>query len=273
MLDFRQYKGWGDYLKMRGWLTDTVKSFDGKGKLQVLIFKLGWWPWTLLKLQRNELDPDFNDLKRLKKKYRVLQTVIEPLKIQNVEDYKKAGFKRSRLPFLATKTVVIDLRKDEKQLWKNLSENAKRLIKANKEVENEEMGPDEFHEIWRKNSKVWVLTLTELKNLIKSFGKNGRLSVARDDRGVHSGLLSLQTKDTLNYFQTWTSDLGRKSGAHYKLVWEEILRAKAGGVTYFDFEGIYDEEFPIKKWKGFTEFKKKFGGEIVHHPGSFSKWL
>ena len=94
MLDFRQYKGWGDYLKTRGWSTDYAKSEGGKKKLQVLIFKLGWWPWTLLKLQRNELDPDFCDLRRLKKKYRVLQTVIEPLKIQKLEAYKKAGYKR-----------------------------------------------------------------------------------------------------------------------------------------------------------------------------------
>ncbi len=272
-MDFRQSKGWGEYLKTRGWKVDFVKSENGKKRLQVLIFRLGWWPWSLLKLQRNEVDPDFADLRRLRKKHRGIQTVIEPLKIQSIESYRRAGYGRSKVPFLATKTVVVDLSQDEQQLWKRMSENAKRLIKANERISVEEVGAEEFHELWKKNSKVWVLNLTELKNLLKAFGKNGRICVARDSKGVHSGLLSIQTEDVVNYFQTWTSELGRKSGAHYKLVWEEILRARKTGAKYFDFEGIYDEEYPIRKWKGFTEFKKKFGGEIVHHPGCFTRWF
>jgi len=273
MNDFRQVKGWGEYLKTRGWLIDYVKAEESEKKLQVLIFQLGWWPWKMLKLQRNEIDPDFDDLARIKRKHRVIQTVIEPLKIQDVGRYTGAGYRRSKLPFLATKTVVIDLRQSEEELWKKLSENSKRLIKANSQINVVELGAEEFHRLWKKNSKVWVLTMKELNNLLRSFGKKSRLCISIDERGAHSGLLSIQTSDTLNYFQTWTSELGRGSGAHYKLVWEEILRAKNLGLKYFDFEGIYDEEYPIKKWKGFTEFKKKFGGEIVHHPGSFTRWF
>ena len=273
MVDFRQVKEWGEYLETRGWTTDTVKSADKRKSLQVLIFKLGFWPWSLLKLQRNEVDPDFDDLKRVCNKHRVIQTVIEPLKIQSPERYMKAGFKRAKYPFLATKTVVIDLKQPEETLWKKLSENSKRLIRNNERAKREVISPDEFHDIWKMNSKVWVLSISELKNLLNSFGKNSRLSVIRNNEGVHSGLLTLMTKDTVNYFQTFTTALGRKSGAHYKLVWEEILLAKKSGAHFYDFEGIFDPEYPIKKWKGFTEFKQKFGGEVVHHPGSFSKWF
>ena len=227
----------------------------------------------MMKLQRNEVDPDFEDLRKLKKKHRVIQTVIEPLRIEQMERYKKAGFKRSRLPYLATKTVIIDLTKSEKELWKELSENARRLIKKNGDIKVETAEESVFHDLWRSNSKVWVLTKRELVSLLRLFGKDARLSVAKDKSGYHSGLLTLYTKDTANYFQTWTSELGRKSGAHYKLVWEEMLRAKKMGKKYFDFEGIYDPEFPINKWKGFTEFKKKFGGEVVTRPGCFTRWF
>ena len=273
MIDFRQVKEWAEYLTTRGWVYDFVKSADGKQVLQVLIFKVGFWPFKLLKLQRNEVDPDFADLGRVRKKHWVIQTVIEPLKIQSTEKYLGAGFGRSKYPFLATKTVVVDLSQSKECLWKNLSENAKRLIKNNTEVVIEKISPEEFHKLWKANSKVWVLSLGELNHLLEAFGGNACLCVSRDGKGYHSGLLSLCTKDTYNYFQTWTSSLGRESGAHYKLVWEEMLRAKAVGKRYFDFEGIFDEEFPIKKWRGFTEFKKKFGGEVVHHPGCYTRWF
>jgi len=83
----------------------------------------------------------------------------------------------------------------------------------------------------------------------------------------------LKTKDTANYYHTWTSKHGRVSGAHYKLVWDSILQAKKEGLMFYDFEGIYDSRWPQKKWKGFTEFKKKFGGEVVQFPGSYFRWL
>jgi len=273
MTDFRQVADWGEYLKTRGWKTDYVKSKDGKKQLQVLVFKLWGWPLSMIKLQRNEIDPDFDDLKRLRRKYHALQTVIEPLKILNEENYIRAGFKKSKSPFLATKTVVVDVTAEEKELWNRLSENAKRLIKKNAEMVVEDTDEKTFRREWKKYSKVWILSEKELGNLMRSFGKRAHLCVIRNGEGFHSGILILETRDVTNYFMTWTSDLGRKSGAHFRLVWEEILRAKRTGKKYFDFEGIYDPEFPIKNWKGFTEFKKKFGGAIVTHPGSFTKWF
>ena len=72
---------------------------------------------------------------------------------------------------------------------------------------------------------------------------------------------------------TWTSEVGRQSGAHYKLVWEELLKAKEMGMKYFDFEGVFDPRWPQKKWIGFTEFKRRFGGKLVQFPGGFSRWM
>ena len=43
---------------------------------------------------------------------------------------------------------------------------------------------------------------------------------------------------------------------------------KKEGKKVFDFEGIYDERFPLISWKGFTRFKKGFGGIEVEYPGT-----
>lgn len=273
MYDFRQSKWWADYLKNRGWLVDHIKAADGKHKIQVLVVKIGWWPFGMLKVQRSDYDPDFNDLKRLRRKYLAINTVVEPLKIQNIENFKKAGFHLTKYPFLATKTVVIDVSKPEETLWKELSENAKRLIKKNDRLEVVEMEKKEFYELWKKYTKVWIQTTKELDDLLDAFGKRAKLWGIKDNRGYHSGLLTLETEDTINYYQTWTSELGRISGGHFKLVWETMLWAKKIGKRYYDFEGIYDPAYPIKKWKGFTEFKKKFGGWIETHPGCYVKWF
>lgn len=273
MYDFRQSKCWANYLKNRGWLVDYIRSADGKHKIQVLIVKIGWWPFGMLKVQRSEYDPNFDDLKRLKRKYLSLNTVIEPLRIQNLDSFKRAGYHMTKYPFLATKTVVIDLSKPEEILWKELSDNAKRLIKKNDGLKLVEVDEKTFYENWKKWSKVWIQTPKELTDLLKSFGNKSKLWAIKDGDGFHSGLVTLETKDTLNYYQTWTSDLGRKSGGHYKLVWETMLWAKRKGKTFYDFEGIYDPAYPIKKWVGFTEFKKKFGGWVETHPGCFVRWF
>jgi lipid II:glycine glycyltransferase (peptidoglycan interpeptide bridge formation enzyme) len=55
------------------------------------------------------------------------------------------------------------------------------------------------------------------------------------------------------------------------LVWEAIKRAKKMGCRTFDFEGIDDPRFPIRAWRGFSHFKKSFGGKEIDYPGCFKK--
>ncbi len=50
---------------------------------------------------------------------------------------------------------------------------------------------------------------------------------------------------------------------------DAILLAKKSGCKVFDFDGIYDERFPIKTWLGFTKFKKGFGGKEIEYPGCY----
>jgi len=273
MKDFRQDERWGVYLAKRGWSFDWLKPADGKEKILVLVVRLGWWPWTMMKIQRSNSDPDFADLQRLKKKYRTVETIVEPLLLQNERSYREAGFHLTKQPYLAMKTVVNDLTKTETEMWRDLTENAKRLIKKNENLRVERVKREEFLKTWKKWSKVWILSERDIANLEAVWKKDCQFWVIKDSEGWHSGILSLTTKDTFNYYQTFTTDLGRRSGGHFKLVWETMLWARKKGLRNYDFEGIYDPKYPIRKWQGFSEFKKKFGGKVVTHPGSWVKWF
>lgn len=273
MEDIRQTKGWGGHLKFKGWKTVKVKSSDGRHFMQAFILRLGWWPVSMMKLQRSNYDPDFNDLKRIKRKYRVVSSIIEPLRVQSPQAFNRAGYHLTKFPYMAMSTYIVDLTKSKEEIWKDLSGNARRLINKNSETVIEEVLPDKFCSLWKKSSKIWIMKANEVADLIQSFNGKVRLVVSRIGSEYHSGLMVIYSKDTANYYMTWTSEAGRQSGAHYKLVWEEMLKAKKIGMKFFDFEGVFDPRWPQKKWKGFTEFKRRFGGTLVHLPGGFFRWL
>lgn len=273
MEDIRQTQSWKDYLQDKGWQVVSIRAEDGRHKMNAFIVPLGLFGLKMMKIQRSDYDPNWTELKKIKREHRVVSSVIEPQRVQDLLGYRMAGYRLSKVPYLATKTYLVDLTQTKEQLWKRLSENARRQVVKNEKTVIEEVGPEEFFFLWKKNSKVWTMKLKELISIINRFKGKGKLIVSRTGSEFHSGLLILHTSDMANYYQTWTSEKGRQSGAHYKLVWEEMLRAKKEGLSFFDLEGVYDPRWPQKRWVGFTEFKRRFGGAEKVFPGSFFRWL
>jgi lipid II:glycine glycyltransferase (peptidoglycan interpeptide bridge formation enzyme) len=66
---------------------------------------------------------------------------------------------------------------------------------------------------------------------------------------------------------------GKKYFAPTLVAWNAIMSSKKEGKKIFDFEGIYDERFPLNSWKGFSRFKNGFGGNVVSYPGCLSKTI
>ena len=54
--------------------------------------------------------------------------------------------------------------------------------------------------------------------------------------------------------------------APYLVQWEAIREAKKRGCKHYDFLGISPEDKSHHAWAGVTQFKKKFGGEVVNYP-------
>lgn len=268
MIDIRQSKNYAVYLKSNGW---TVERINGINYFFKKLPILG----SILKLQRPE-KINFETIKKLEKKYRVFQTIIESDLSSSVWTTKQNhdlllhnGYKLSKSPFLPSKTLHLDLTKPivfEKE--------TRRCIKIGEESKIFEYNsPDEiklFHRVWKKsvNFNRYVPSLQSLLNLKRSFPNNNSIFLTSHNAGA----IFLRTKNIAYYWQAFTNKEGRASLSQYSLLFQGILWAKRMGCKIFDFEGIYDERFPNKSWLGFTHFKKSFGGTEILYPGCYIKF-
>lgn len=271
MQDIRQSAAWKAFAEVRGWKVVEVPSQDGKHTLQATILPLGMLGLNFLKIQRSLYVPNWQELKKIRRNNWVFSSIIEPVKIKNLASYLGAGYKLSRFPYLATKSVIIDINKSERALWKELSENSRRLIVKNKHAEIKEVSAEVFLNNWKRFSKIWTMKLDEMTKLKEKLGEKMSFLLCFENNECQSGILVVESGDMVNYYQSFTTDAGRRTGAHYFLVWKTILSSKKKGLKFFDFEGIYDKRWPQKRWLGFTEFKKKFGGKVVTYPGCYSR--
>jgi len=261
MEDIRQTPEYAKYMKSIGWVVEKknntyfyIKKFPIVG--------------SFMKLQRPE-KIDFKKVNSLAKKYRVFQIIIEPL--GEIKEYKL-----SKSPFLPSKTIELDLTKSETQLFNQLKKDCKYSLRKTEKLEvKEEKDIQKFRRIWKQNvpKSRYVMSTKNLNALKKSFKSNMLLLQCIDTlQQPIAGGVFLVAGNKAYYWQGFSGKKGRKSLAQYKIVWEGILWAKRMKANRFDFEGIYDDRFPQKSWAGFSEFKKKFGGEIITYPGAYSRW-
>lgn len=272
MKDLRQTLAWAKYLKTIGWKVEKSENNYYLKKIPLLGY--------ILKIQRPK-KINFKDIKSLEKKYKIYQVSIEPnLPFFSLSQNQllKQGFKKSKSFSLPTKTIQIDLVEPEKKILSQMHSKTRYNIKVAqrnniKLVKSDNI--EEFTKFWRENfERKRFLFLSQKKNIIalyKAFGKNANLLIAKKNNKIIAGLLLLKTKDTMYYMYAATSNTGRKLFAPTLLTWQAILLSKKSKCKAFDFDGIYDERFPLKSWKGFTKFKKGFGGHEIDYPGCFIK--
>jgi len=288
MVDLRQTKEWAEWLAATGWIIEKIKTQDGKffyGFIKPMSF-LGF---SFMKLQRFEKPIDWKQLADVKKKHHVFWSVMEPKNEAVIPGILKAGYRLTRDPYLPMKTRVLDLTKSEKVLISEMSENFRRIIKKSiksklpPKADRQELktiSAGEFYGGWKRWTKSFILTRGQFDSLVKAFNKKPACRQAgvefwalEKDGEILSAIMLLFTPDTCFYYQTWTSDTGRKSSGHVILTWETMRRAKKLKMKFYNFEGILDGRFPLKKWEGFTEFKRRFGGYELEYPGSYLKWF
>ena len=259
--DVRQSVNYAKYLRSQGWIVERIKNTNYF--IKKLVF-LG----SVLKIQRPETI-DFETTKKIEEKYKVFQTIIEPL--IPIDNYKL-----SRSPYLPSKTLHLDLTKPIV-----FKKETRRCIKIGDKQKIVEYSTPEkiekFHNAWKKsvNFHRFVPSLQCLINLKKAFPNNHSIFLASHNKsgGIIGGaIFTRSSHDIAYYWYGFTNNEGRTSLSQYPLLYSGILWAKKQGCKVFDFEGIYDDRFPQRSWLGFTHFKKSFGGLEIEYPGCYTKY-
>jgi hypothetical protein len=277
MVDIRQSVHFANYLKRIGWNVERI------GEINYFIRRfpvLG----SILKVQRPE-EIRIDIVRKLARKYRIFQIIIEPKTEFDAKYLTSIGFKLSKKPYLPSRTLQIDLTQGQKEIFRHFKKDARSaLLRASPDRGRgvnirQYSTPDEigkWREAWKNsvNFKRYVPPVEQLLNLRKSFPGSYSLFLASHNmsgRIIGGVLFTRSSHDFGYYWYGFTNDEGRTSLSQYALLYRGILWAKRQGCKVFDFEGVYDPRFPDKSWLGFSHFKRSFGGYEVEYPGCYTK--
>lgn len=271
MSDIRQSEKYFQFMQRISWQVEKI------GEWGIFIRKfplLG----SLIKIQRITPPVPFSEIEKIAKKHRAFKVVVEFDQISRNPQIPP-GYKINLSPFLPTKTIIVDLKKTKEKIFDSFSLKKRTTIrKAEKNgvITKEVYCPDEF--IWLKKHSLLEKFIypfgakKETLALWKTFSpKNAKVLIAYYQNKPVSGVFTLLNEKKAYYWLAASINTGKKLSAPSLLVWEAIKLAKRSGCLEFDFEGIYDERFPISSWKGFTKFKRGFGGREVIYPNPLIK--
>jgi hypothetical protein len=282
--DPRQFPQWIEYLKKIGW---EIRMISGSG-VAVRRLPLGR---SVIKVQHPVGKLDLKKINALSREEHALLTLIEPGVVANSdEDFKKNGYRVGRMHIATTATTRIDLRQSLGEIFSDFSENTKRNIrkseknqlkiveiKLKKEKDNKKDW-DKFYALFKNLSQkrgFYISSYEELykKMLAFSTGSSLLFAYAPNDPEPIAAVWWAYYGNVCFYVQTGIIDKGYEMLANYLLVWELLQRAKKRKLEVFDFESIYDDRYPneFKNTKGYSEFKKKFGGEVILFPKCWIK--
>lgn len=282
--DARQTPEWGTFLEHLHWKAEVFTS--PSGHTIYAFIKIIPIIGTMVKIQHPKGPIPFEQIEEIVKKYNATVVIIEPdVTGFNEKEYRAHGYSVSKMRYVHSSTIKIDIRPSEDTLLRSFSQNARRNIKkASKSLDvkvidlknkDGESAMKSFYALYTalgKIKKFYVPGGDEIFAKMNAFRQNSSILFAyENNRTTPIAALWVGFCDkTMIYFHPGNSKRGYELQANYLLAWEAIRLAKKKGVFYFDFESIYDPRYPSEnsKWKGYTEFKKKFGGEIVQFPAS-----
>jgi len=277
--DLRQSKEYGMYMESIGWEAIKIKNTN----FQVFIKRLG--PVGIAKLQRTKGELPMGIIENILKENHVMMCKIEPIHItpypplnlrggiKEGDILKASGYRLSSWPLLGTKTLRVDLRPAEDKIFNSFKKDCRYILRKVLSTKCEVLKNDykNFYEIWKKSARrknLWIPGEKEYKSLVGIFGKKVFCITVSN----MAGALLLTHKNTAFYYYAGSTAEGTKLNLPYLVVWEAMKEAKKRNCKMWDFEGIYDPRWPNKSWKGFTHFKKSFGGKEIEFPGSSEKW-
>lgn len=274
MKDLRQTPQYEKYIRLLGW---NVEKLEGSSIFIRKIQPIG----SVVKLQRPQKITKgmIKKVDEIAKRHRAFQLSIEPINKTESPMLLSYGYKLSKSPSLCSKTVQIDLKKSEKKLLSEMHHKTRYNIKKgtrNKLKISTSRDIEEFANFWQKcafdQRRMFLSMKNEIQAIFKAFGKNAQIITAKKDGGLLAAILLIYTNEIAYYMYAASTNEGKKLFAPTLVAWNSIKLAKKLGKQIYDFEGIFDTRFPLPTWKGFSRFKKSFGGNEIEYSGSYVKY-
>lgn len=262
--DLRQSPAYGQYMQRIGWKTVAVSP-----NIQVFIRPLGILG-SIAKIQRVSLLLSWAKTDKVLKKHRVWMTKLEP--VNSLPAPRK--FRQDKWPLLATKTLCIDISPPLEKIKQGFKKDARYCLKkaTMHKLQISFNHFEAFYHLWKKSAqikKLWIPPYKDFKALIECFGSNCFCVMGNDSAGA----LVLIHDQVAYYYYAAALPTAKRQLLPYAIVWKCMQNAKRLGCKTWDWEGIFDPRWPTNSWRGFTHFKKSFGGDEVSFPGSFTRWF
>ncbi|OGY26624.1 MAG: hypothetical protein A2Z24_02275 [Candidatus Woykebacteria bacterium RBG_16_44_10] len=280
-VDIRQSDLWAKYLQELGWQAEKLNPNLFAYVKKIPIFG------SLIKVPRVPLPLPFKEIDQLAAsenaifvKFEPAIEMKDPAANKTLSLLKAHGFWQERWSLSPTKTIFVDLTKSEDVLLKEMEKDTRYNVRLAtrrgvgvKQTDDFKQFKDLYFATARRK-KFWPAK-KELEVLWKVFSKERAASILTtfyQEKPLASTLL-IDSNKAGHYQHAASTDQHREVMAPYLLLWEAMRFLKKKGCSILDLEGVYDQRIPSTKgWKGFTLFKKGFGGREVEYLGSFTKY-
>lgn len=271
-MELQQSPQYGRYIETLKW---RVLRVDGVQMFYKKIPLMG----GLLKIQRPAYLPSVSKLAKSVKDLSVSTVAIEPKLREDLALYKKwvrgvsKHYRVVRSVYQPTKTIVINLKPDEEEIFRRFTEAKRRAVRRAQKNDVTVRESGDIRELVRVKNKSsgflgFITTIGIDKFWAGMYPENAIVLLAYHHDKAVGAILEVFWNKTAYYWVAGATRDGKKLFAPTLLVWEALKVAKKRGATGFDFLGVWDERMPTEHhdWKGFTKFKEGFGGTTLYYP-------
>jgi lipid II:glycine glycyltransferase (peptidoglycan interpeptide bridge formation enzyme) len=277
---FLQSWNWGEFQKMTGNKIWRIGVFENSKLINLaLIIKIKAKRGTFLFLPHLVLSEGLqilvNYLKALSREEKADFIRIAPIlerSEENIEIFKKLGFREAPIHIHPEITWELDIIPSEEELFRQMRKTTRYLIRQaqkNPEVKIEQSTKlediEKFNNLYQETvdrHHFVPFSFDYLKNEFLAFQPNNEISIffgKYRDEIVSSGIFIFWQNN--GFYHHGASSLKHpKIPVSYLLLWEAIKEAKQRGCQKFNFWGISPESQKSHPWYGLTLFKMGFGG-------------
>lgn len=306
-VDLRQAGEWAQYLLSIGWRVERVPDYLYIRRLPLLPIAI-----AKLQRPREPVDWEKLNLACRKHHVIRLyyetnltnyELPIRPAQGRRIKNYgfeeelTRRGFSPTKTSYLPRKTIWLDLAKTERQLLAAMKAKTRyniglarrrgvkiKVIDGNTLVRLVLKGSalkEAFYTLLQQNA--WRLGIFAMPRRwyeaqLAAFGEKCFATLAYPSTGsgqastLLAGNFFMTSGNACFYSHNGSTALGRKLMAPTLCAWEGIQEARRRKLKIFDFDGIDDGSRKLKQWKGFSRFKKGFGGSEITFPHQHAVW-